>query len=113
MLAAMMQEVHLVEVEPNAGLLVAQECIGLPTVPQADDNVVEFDRAVVTFRVIDMPGQAKIAGLILDLRGDEIPTRPAATDVIDRGETASDIVRLVISGSRGRDIGRASCRERE
>ncbi len=101
-LSLVAEDVHLVEVEPDAALLVAQKGIVLPAVPQTDDDVVELGGAVVAHAVLEMGVAAEIHRLVLGLRGDEVPAGAPAADVVDGEETARDVVGLVVGSRAGR-----------
>src|SRR5471032_3016706 len=98
-----MKDVHLVEVEPDAAFLILQEGVVLPAVPQARHHVMKLRGAVVADTVLEMLVAAEVHGLVLGLRGDEIPAGAAAADVIDGEEAAGDVVRLVVGSRAGRD----------
>ncbi len=94
-LPVVVEEMHLVAVEPDAAFLVSQEGVVLPGIPQAGDDFVEFDRAFVAGGVVHMGVEVEVAGLVLDLAGHQVPAATAVADVVDRRETAGDVVGLV------------------
>ena len=103
MLADVVEEVDLVAVHVDAALLVAQQAAIFPAVPQADHDLVELGGALVALGMRHVLVEAKILGLVLDLRGHQVPARAAAADMVDRHEAAGDVVGLVVGRGRGRD----------
>src|SRR5216684_2096955 len=101
MLAAVVQHMHLRAVEPHPGRLVAEERIVLPTVPEPNDDIMEFSSALIAQRVVQMRIETVVHRLVLGLRGDEVPTGPAAADVVDGQEAASKVVGLIVAGGAG------------
>ena len=68
-LPLVIEDVHLVVVEPDAAFLVAQEGVVLPAVPQADHDVVELRGAVVADAVLEMLVAAEIKIVFFILLG--------------------------------------------
>jgi hypothetical protein len=99
----MLDRVHLFDIEILAGFLVAQESVVLPAVPQPGHHVAEFDGALVARGVIDVAVEAEIRGLVLRLRGHEVPAGAAAADMVDRQKLARDVIRVVVRRGAGRD----------
>jgi hypothetical protein len=71
---------------------------------------VEFARPPVAFVVLDMVGQAEIERRVGVGGRDDIPSRAAVADVVERGEPAGDMVRLVPSWSRSTTASRTRWR---
>src|SRR5579864_4104414 len=101
MLAAVVEIVQFFRMKELPGLLVANERIVVPSVPQADDDAGEFTRPVVALAMLVVRFAIEIARLVFLARGDEIPPRPAAGEPIERGELACDVERLVVAGRGG------------
>src|SRR5271154_4529468 len=95
MLALMIENVHLVRIEEDATRLVSPPRIVRPTVPKTSNNSMEFPRPPVAFVVPDMAGQPEIERRVGVGGRDDIPSRAAIADVVERCETASDMVRRV------------------
>ena len=95
MLALMIENVHLVRIEEDATRLVSPPRIVRPTVPKTSNDGMEFSRPPVPFVVPDMAGQPEIERCVRVGGRDDIPSRAAIADVVERCETASDMVRRV------------------
>lgn len=91
----MIEHMHLVGIEIDAGFLIADEGVIGKTVPQAGDDIIEFARPLVALSVFDMLVEAEIAGRIRVGRGDDIPGGAAIADMVERGEAPCDVIRLV------------------
>ncbi|CUI61657.1 Uncharacterised protein [Achromobacter xylosoxidans] len=98
MLATMAQRMQLGRVEILAAVLVAQEGVVLPAVPQAQHHVVELGGAGIAAGVLDVLVQVEVLRLALAAGSDQVPARAAAADVVERGELARHVVRLVVGG---------------
>ena len=103
MFAAMIEHMHLVRIEVDAGRLVADERVVVPTVPQAGHHLGELRRAIVTVGVRDVLVAAVIERLGLVVGGDEVPAGPPAADLVQRGELPRQRIGLGVGRGRGGD----------
>ena len=94
---------HFLGIEEDSARLIAQPGIVGPTVPQPGDHLEEFAGAPVALVMLHMIGQSEIQRRVRVGGGDDVPTRAAVADVIERGEAARDMVRLVECRRRGGD----------
>lgn len=88
-----------VEIEPAFG--VADEGVVGKAVPQAGDDVVEFARPLVALVMLDMLVEAEIQRRVGVGRGDDVPARAAAADMVERGEPAGNVIGRVEGRRRG------------
>ena len=102
-LAAVVEPVDLVGIGEAAALLVDDQRIVFPAVPQAGDDLHELVGAVVAQVVLEMLLVAEVLGLRIVERGDDVPGDAAAGHQVERREQARDMERLVV----GRRVGRA------
>ena len=102
-LAMMIEYVELLRIEVLSRLDVANERVVGPAIPQARHDVEEFARATVTRRMLHVLLEAEIQRLVRIARRHHVPSGAPAADVIERREFPRDVIRLVVSGRRGRD----------
>src|SRR5205807_1332667 len=81
----------------HAGLLVAEPRVVLPAIPQFGDHVGEFVRARVPLPVQYLAVAAEVPGRLVTRGRDDVPAGPAMADVVDRGERARQVVRLLVA----------------
>ena len=86
-----------------AGGLVTDLRAVLPAVPQRHGHVDELGRALVALPVAGDLVEAEVLRGRLGGGGDDVPARPAAADVIERGEPAGQVERVVVGRGRGGD----------
>ena len=97
------EHVHLVGIEEDAALDVADEGVVGPGVPQAGHHVVELARAPVALAVLHVLVEPEIERGVRIGGGDDVPAGAAAADVIERGEAARDVIGRVEGGRAGGD----------
>ena len=102
-LAVVVQRVQLGRVEVAAPLLVADECVVLPAIPKAEHDIHELFSPAVAAPVLHMRVQAEIERLLLAPGRHHVPGHPALRHVVQRGELAGHVVRLVVGGGRAGD----------
>ena len=93
-----MEQVHLVAVEEYSAVAVANKGVIIPAIPKPRDHL---DGTLSSFIAVGMwkwRGAVKVEGLDLEPDVTHIPARPAAADMIERGEFSRDMVRLVEAG---------------
>jgi hypothetical protein len=86
-----------------AGLLVEQPRAVGPTVPELPHDFDELGRACIAVLVRGPLVEVEVVRLVLAGRRDDVPARSPVADVVERGELARQLERLVIRGGRGRD----------
>ena len=94
---------HLRGVVEDARLLVADEGVLVPAVPQAEHDFGELDRPLVAIGVRHVLVAAVVQRVLLVVRGHEVPGRAAAADLVERGELAGERIGLVVGRGRCRD----------
>jgi hypothetical protein len=94
-------QLRRIEVPPRSA--VTQERVVVPTVPQAANDLGEFQRAMISFTVLVVRLAAEIERLRQIGRRYHVPAGTAGADVIERGELAGHVVRLVVAGGRRRN----------
>ncbi len=97
-LAPVVQRVLAAAVEEHAAFLVAREGVGLVGVPQPLGDLNVFERPPVTGLVVVVLVAAVVARRPGVTAGDDVPAGPAAADVVERGQPAGDVERLVVGG---------------
>ena len=102
-LALVVQHVQLVRIEIRAAFDITDESVVCPAVPKPGHDVEEFARPLVALAVLHVIVETEIQRGIRIGRGHEIPPRPTATDMVERGEFAGDVIGLVERGRGGRD----------
>src|SRR5262245_29047067 len=113
MFALMIEGVHLLGIEIEAAVLIADEGIVIPTVPQAFDDIDELPRPPVTFIVLDMRFTIEVLRLSRIGGGHDVPSRAATAEEVKGGKSPCDVVRLVVSGCCGTDetdVARDGCK---
>ena len=95
MLTLMVEDVHFLRIEEDAARLVWPPCIVRPAVPKTGYDSLELARPPVTFVMLDMLGQPEIQRRIGIGGRDDIPSRAAVADVVERREPAGDMVGFV------------------
>ncbi len=98
----MVEDMDLVRTYIDAGVLVADDGIFLPAVPQPFHHLRELGRATVAL-MLWRQGHAEIGRLGLAARRDQVPPTPAAADLVERGEEARDMERFIEGGAGRRD----------
>ncbi len=94
---------HLGGIEIEARFDVAHKGVVGEGIPQAGDDVVEFARPLVALGVLHVIVEPEIQRCVRIGGGDDVPSRAAAADVIERGKAAGDMVGLIKSGRACRD----------
>ena len=102
-LAGVIEHVTPVGIVEAALLLVEDEGVVVPGVPQAAHDLDELAGAPVAHRLRQMVLAAEILRLRVIGRGDQIPAGAAAADQVERGEAACDMIGLVVGRGRGAD----------
>src|SRR5262249_57246795 len=82
----MVQHMHLLRIEINAGLDVADEGVVRPTVPQAGNNIEELARATVALPMLQVFFAPEVHRLARIGGGDDVPAGAPATDMFERGQ---------------------------
>ena len=95
-LALVVDLVHLGRVGELAGLPVHDQRAVLPGVPQRRDGLQELLGPVVALVVVQMGLDAEVLRLRVVHRGDDVPRGPPAGQVVERGERAGDVERVVV-----------------
>ena len=109
----MAEHVQLGRIEEAPFLAVADEGVVLERVPEAGDHIHEFLGAGVAARMGEMAVAAEIVGLARVRRGDEVPARPATAEMVEGGELARHVERLVVGRGGGGHEADALCHRRE
>lgn len=89
---------HLLRIEEQAAFPVADESIVGEAVPEPGDDIIEFAGTMITLAMLHMFVEAEIESGIGVRRRNDVPAGTAATDMIERGETPGDMIRLVEGG---------------
>ena len=79
----------------------AVEGVVVPAVPQALHHMRKFASAIVALGMDVHALAAKIGGFRALVGGDEVPARAAVADMVERGEFAREVIRLLIGGGGG------------
>ena len=91
----------LFRVDQNAGLLVADDGVVFPTVPQAGGHAQEFVGAGVTLVRRGMAAEAEIGGgLVIGGRHD-VPGSPPLADMVQCRKATCQAIGVVVGGRRG------------
>ena len=90
-------------IEEFAGLDVADESVLRPAVPQTGNDIVELARTTIALVVVHRLVHAEVQRGIGVGRGDDVPCRATAADVVERGEAARDMKRRIEGGGAGGD----------
>ncbi|MDP9758521.1 hypothetical protein QE433_001310 [Agrobacterium tumefaciens] len=85
----------------KTALLVGDDGIVFPAVPELRHHIDELSRLPVTVGMRRMLLEIEVSGSRIGRGRHDVPAHPAAADMIDRGEQPREIVGLVI-GSGGR-----------
>ena len=93
----------LVGIGEIARLLVYEERLVFPAVPQRLDDIEEFAGPLIAEGVFDIAVSPEIARLLVHRRGDDVPRRPALADMVERGEQPRNIVGLAVGARRRGD----------
>ena len=102
-LALVVDRVNAAVVGVDARRLVADLRAVLPAVPEPDGHVDELRRPPVALPVSRIVVEPEVLRGVPPGRGHDVPAGPAAADVVQRGEPAGQVVRLVVRGRRGSD----------
>jgi hypothetical protein len=94
--------VDLGELGVDPARAVAGHRVVLPAVPELGDDIDELVRPVVA-TAVGGPFGAEVADFRLARGGHDVPSRPAAADVVQRGELPGDVKRLVVRRRDRRD----------
>ena len=102
-LAVVIERVHLLRIEEQARLLVADEGVVVPRIPQRLHDLDEFLAAPVAhvLRLVRLVAEVERLGRIAG--GDHVPAGAAAAHQIERGEFARHRVGLLEAGRGGAD----------
>ena len=93
---------HPCRVEIDPAFRIAEEGIVGETVPEAGDHIVELARTVIARIVLHLRVLTEIQRRIWIRGGDDVPPRPAAAEMVERGEAPGDVIGLVEGGRGGR-----------
>ena len=99
--ALVLQDVELVWIEVAPGLLVAEEGVVVPAVPEARDHVDELLGLLVAARVFQVLVLPEVRGFRGVGGGHQVPSRAATREVVQGGEVAGQVVGLVVGGGHG------------
>ena len=99
----MAEHVQFCGIEEQAALLVAQEGVIRPGVPQSRHDIEELAATPVAGVVLDMFVEPEVHRLVRVAARHEVPARPAVADVVERGELAGHMVGFVVGGGGGGD----------
>ncbi len=80
--------------------LVEQPCVVGPAVPELLHDLDELGRTGVAVFVRRPLVEVEVVCLVLAGGRDDVPTRAPVADVVERGELAGELERLVIGGGR-------------
>src|SRR5690349_19573473 len=89
--AGVVGRVNLVGVGEHATGLVDDKGVVLPAVPEFGDDVEEFTGPLVADLVARAGVSVEVAGLVGAGRGDDVPPRAAAAEVIQGGELSGQM----------------------
>jgi hypothetical protein len=103
MLALVVERVQLRRLEIDSALDVTDEGVIGPGIPEAGYHVEELAGAAIAGIVLDMLVEAEVHRFVRVARGDEVPPRPTAAQMIQRGKAARHVIGLVVSRRGGRD----------
>src|SRR5438270_12594640 len=92
------QHMHLRGIEIQPALDVAHKGIVGKGIPQPRDHVIELAGAPVALGVLHVILQPEVESRIGIRRGDDIPSGAPAADMVERGETPGEMIRLVEGG---------------
>jgi hypothetical protein len=114
--ALVIEHVHLVGIEIDAVLDVANESIIREAVPQARHHVVELARASIALAMLHVFVEPEIERSVGIGGGHDVPAGAPAADMVERGKSACNVIGRVERGRAGGDetdmLGRAGeCRE--
>ena len=98
MIALMIQNMHAVGVEEDTALLITYPRIISPAVPQPGNDGIKLTRAAVALVVLDVILQPKIQRRVRVGCCHHVPAGPTTADMIERGEAARDVIRLIEGG---------------
>ncbi len=101
--ALVIEHMHFRRIEKHAVLDVADPGIVRPTVPQPRHHVIEFARPAIALAVLHVVVHAEIQRRIGIGGGDDIPAGAACRKMIERGETARDVIGRVEGRRAGGD----------
>jgi hypothetical protein len=96
---------QLVAIQKHAFVLVQQQRVVLPAVPQLVDHLMKLARPAVAVGMgglLPWAGAAEVLRRVRIAAGDQVPADPAATDLIQRGELTRQIEGLAVAGAGGR-----------
>jgi len=95
------EHVQLGGVEVQARGLVAHERVVGEAVPQAGDHLVKLAGAAIALGVLHVLGAPEVFGRVRVGRGDDVPARAPAAQMIERREAARHVIGLVERGRGG------------
>src|SRR6516165_8780338 len=96
----MIENVEFLRIEINAAFDIANEGIVRPGIPKTCYAIEEFTCAPIACGMFKVLFAAKILRLRWIAGGHHVPAGPAAANVIERGEFARNMVRVIV-GRRG------------
>ena len=99
-LALVIEHMHLVGIEIDAVLDIADEGIVGPAVPQAGDDIEKFACAGITLVMLHMLVEPEIERGVWIRGRHHVPARAPCADMVERGEAAGDRVGR-LEGARG------------
>ena len=115
--ALVVEHMHFRRIEIEPLLDIARKGVVGEGIPQARDHVEELARPLVALGMIHVIVEAEIQRGIGVRGGDDVPSRPAAGDVVERGKAAGDVIGRVEGGRARRDqadaLGRARQRRQQ
>ncbi|MNN53793.1 hypothetical protein D3C81_1685740 [compost metagenome] len=99
----MVQCTHPIRPVEQPSGLVTHEGVVCPAVPQALHDLLEFPGARIALGMRDVHLPTKVAGFGGRIGRNQVPASTATGQMIQRGELACYVVRLVVAGGGGGD----------
>nr|GEU28526.1 hypothetical protein [Tanacetum cinerariifolium] len=103
MVAAMSELADFGRIGQHAARLVVHQRPILPTIPQSCDNLMKFTGPLIALGMAHVLVAAKVGRFGRVVGRDQVPSRPALGDLVERRELARHRVRLVVRGGGGAD----------
>ncbi len=101
--ALVIEHVHFFWIEIKSALDVPHKSVVGKGIPQPRHHIIEFASPTITLGVLHVVIEPEIQRRIRIGGGDDIPPGAAATEVIERGKAAGDMIGLVKRGRARRD----------
>ncbi|CUX62418.1 hypothetical protein AGR5A_Lc90046 [Agrobacterium genomosp. 5 str. CFBP 6626] len=101
--AIMTGRVNAVRIGKKTALLVGDDGIVFPAVPELRHHIDKFSRLTVTVGMWRMLLEIEVSGRRIGRGRHDVPAHPAAADVVNRSKQPREIIWLVISSGRRRN----------